>query len=220
MTTAVAHRRSPSRCSHRRSVVARTSSLAQPLGAAGLVVILAMVFAARLRAVGRRPTIRSRSTSARCWSAPSLEHWFGTDAFGRDVLSRIIYGARTALAIGFISSFVGCTARRRDRHGVGLFRRADRPRHPALHRHPAVLSDHRAGAGRGGRARQMAGARRRPEPDLRHRHPDRAEGRARRALLGARDPRDALYRRGAHRRLHAQRASSSATWCRTSWRRS
>ncbi len=37
----------------------------------------------------------------------------GTDAFGRDILSRMIYGARTALAIGLISSLFGCIARRR-----------------------------------------------------------------------------------------------------------
>jgi peptide/nickel transport system permease protein len=41
--------------------------------------------------------------------APSLDHPFGTDAFGRDILTRIIYGARTALTIGFLSSFIGCT---------------------------------------------------------------------------------------------------------------
>ncbi len=40
---------------------------------------------------------------------PSLVHPFGTDDFGRDILSRIMYGARTALAIGFTSSFLGCT---------------------------------------------------------------------------------------------------------------
>jgi peptide/nickel transport system permease protein len=40
---------------------------------------------------------------------PSFEHFCGTDAFGRDVFSRIIYGARTALAIGFLSSFGGST---------------------------------------------------------------------------------------------------------------
>ena len=39
---------------------------------------------------------------ARCWRGPRPEHWLGTDSFGRDVLSRIIYGARTALAIGFL----------------------------------------------------------------------------------------------------------------------
>jgi len=31
---------------------------------------------------------------------PSPEHWLGTDQFGRDVLSRIIYGARTSLLLG------------------------------------------------------------------------------------------------------------------------
>jgi peptide/nickel transport system permease protein len=41
---------------------------------------------------------------------PGAEHWLGTDSFGRDVASRIIHGARTALAIGFIASFLGCTA--------------------------------------------------------------------------------------------------------------
>ena len=39
--------------------------------------------------------------------APSETHWLGTDSYGRDVLSRIIYGARTALAVGFLSSLTG-----------------------------------------------------------------------------------------------------------------
>jgi peptide/nickel transport system permease protein len=38
---------------------------------------------------------------------PSWEHWCGTDAYGRDILSRLIYGSRTAMIIGFTSSFVG-----------------------------------------------------------------------------------------------------------------
>lgn len=33
-------------------------------------------------------------------ATPSLEHWLGTDAFGRDVLTRIMYGGRATLAIG------------------------------------------------------------------------------------------------------------------------
>jgi peptide/nickel transport system permease protein len=35
--------------------------------------------------------------------APSLAHWAGTDSFGRDVLSRIIHGARIALVVGVVS---------------------------------------------------------------------------------------------------------------------
>jgi len=44
--------------------------------------------------------------------APSAEHWFGTDDFGRDILSRVIYGARISLWVGFLavvgSIIVGC----------------------------------------------------------------------------------------------------------------
>lgn len=42
---------------------------------------------------------------------PSSEHWLGTDQFGRDTFSRLLYGARTALVVGFascaIAAFVG-----------------------------------------------------------------------------------------------------------------
>src|SRR5262249_44643771 len=41
---------------------------------------------------------------------PSAAHWLGTDSFGRDVLSRLIYGSRTALIVGFGAAFVGATA--------------------------------------------------------------------------------------------------------------
>ncbi|TMC73890.1 MAG: ABC transporter permease, partial [Chloroflexi bacterium] len=40
---------------------------------------------------------------------PSLQHLLGTDPFGRDVFTRIVYGSRTALLVGFTASFVGCT---------------------------------------------------------------------------------------------------------------
>lgn len=37
---------------------------------------------------------------------PSKLHWFGTDTFGRDLLSSIIYGARISLSIGIITTFI------------------------------------------------------------------------------------------------------------------
>src|SRR3989338_7866321 len=35
--------------------------------------------------------------------APSIQHWFGTDDLGRDVLARLIYGSRVSLSVGFVA---------------------------------------------------------------------------------------------------------------------
>ena len=82
--------------------------LVQPLGAAGLGFILLMVLCALFAPIVT-PYDPLTVDYATMLAPPSWEHWVGTDSFGRDVLSRIIYGARTALAIGFIASFLGST---------------------------------------------------------------------------------------------------------------
>jgi peptide/nickel transport system permease protein len=40
-------------------------------------------------------------------AAPSAVHWLGTDELGRDVLTRVIYGARTSLTVGFVVVLLG-----------------------------------------------------------------------------------------------------------------
>ena len=40
---------------------------------------------------------------------PSIDHWFGTDDFGRDILSRIVYGSRISLRIGLIAISLALT---------------------------------------------------------------------------------------------------------------
>jgi peptide/nickel transport system permease protein len=80
----------------------------QPLGAASFVVIFIMMFAG-IFAEYVSPYNPLDIDFASILAAPSWEHWGGTDAFGRDILSRIIYGSRTALVIGFTSSFLGST---------------------------------------------------------------------------------------------------------------
>jgi peptide/nickel transport system permease protein len=78
----------------------------QPLGAISFVVIVAMMFAG-IFAEWVAPYDPLNIDFAGILAPPSWEHWTGTDAFGRDTFSRIIYGARTALIIGFCSSFLG-----------------------------------------------------------------------------------------------------------------
>jgi peptide/nickel transport system permease protein len=81
----------------------------RPLGTAGAVLILVMVFAAAFADV-IAPYDPVKTNFADFLKPPSGEHLLGTDNFGRDIFSRIIFGARTALLVGFTASFVGCTA--------------------------------------------------------------------------------------------------------------
>ena len=80
----------------------------KPLGAGGAVIILAMLFVA-LVARALAPYDPYLGDYSLQFARPSADHWFGTDEFGRDVMTRIMYGARIALFVGFTASFAGCT---------------------------------------------------------------------------------------------------------------
>ena len=81
----------------------------QPLGAGGLFIVLAMIFMAVFAEF-----LTSYDPELNAFEImhipPGAEHWLGTDQFGRDILSRIIFGARTALFVGFVAAFVGATS--------------------------------------------------------------------------------------------------------------
>jgi peptide/nickel transport system permease protein len=79
-----------------RRLVARRGAM---LGLAAIVLfVLLAIFA---------PLVAPYDPAAQSWTlvrkAPTLAHWFGTDDVGRDVLSRIIYGARASLLAGVVS---------------------------------------------------------------------------------------------------------------------
>ncbi len=92
------------------SLLARAWDLCrrQPLGAFGALMVLVTIFLAVFANV-----LTPYDPEAASWehqlTAPNAQFPFGTDHFGRDILTRIIYGARTALFVGFTASFVGAT---------------------------------------------------------------------------------------------------------------
>jgi peptide/nickel transport system permease protein len=79
--------------------------LARRAAAFGLAIIATFVLVALAA-----PLIAPQDPLATSWSAvrkaPSAAHWFGTDEIGRDVLSRVIYGARASLLAGVVSVLI------------------------------------------------------------------------------------------------------------------
>ena len=72
-----------------------------------MIVLLILVFAAIFADV-IAPYDYAQQDYTALHQTPSLKHIFGTDNTGRDIFSRIIYGARTSLVVGFVSLAVGC----------------------------------------------------------------------------------------------------------------
>jgi peptide/nickel transport system permease protein len=93
-----------------KSLLARVWDLCrrQPLGAFGALMVLMTIFLAVFANV-----LTPYDPEAASWehqlTAPNAQFLMGTDHFGRDILTRIIYGARTALFVGFTAASVGAT---------------------------------------------------------------------------------------------------------------
>jgi peptide/nickel transport system permease protein len=88
------------------------SRVAGVLGRRGRIP--AAVLVALLLVAAAAPIVAPRSPEAldlaNRRAAPSLTHWFGTDELGRDVLTRVLYGARVTLAVGLLSALVAAAA--------------------------------------------------------------------------------------------------------------
>ncbi len=80
----------------------------RPLGAAGAAVVIILILMALFANV-IAPYNPVAVDFGAMLSRPNAAHWLGTDAFGRDVLTRLIYGSRTALMVGFGAAVIGAT---------------------------------------------------------------------------------------------------------------
>jgi peptide/nickel transport system permease protein len=78
----------------------------QPLGLLGLVLIVVLLLAGTFaNQVAPYDPLETRFDAL--LQAPSAQHWFGTDGYGRDIFSRIVHGARPALLLGLSTALIG-----------------------------------------------------------------------------------------------------------------
>ncbi len=80
----------------------------KPLGALGGLVILALVLTAVFADALATPD-PIRTDAEHTPAQPTRSHWLGTDNLGRDIYSRIVYGARVSLMVGLGATLLGAT---------------------------------------------------------------------------------------------------------------
>ena len=72
----------------------------------GLIVLLFIVLLAVFCPFFSPYPYDGMGTEVNC--GPSAAHWFGTDALGRDLFTRVLYGIRISLFVGFVSTLINC----------------------------------------------------------------------------------------------------------------
>ena len=82
--------------------------LRSPPGVVGLVIVLSLVVVALL-ASWIAPFDPLQMGAGKRLTPPGPGHWFGTDEFGRDLLSRVVHGTRLTLRIGLIAVGISLT---------------------------------------------------------------------------------------------------------------
>lgn len=81
----------------------------KPLGAFGAVFVIILLLMAAVPGLFPNTGNPDANSIVNRFQGPSAEHWFGTDQFGRDLYTRIIYGARTSILIGTLVVLVSAT---------------------------------------------------------------------------------------------------------------
>jgi peptide/nickel transport system permease protein len=78
----------------------------KPLGTIGAFLLFSFIFIAIFA-----PWLATHDPDLNNYRArvkpPSAEHWFGTDNFGRDIYSRVVYGARISMYVGILATLIG-----------------------------------------------------------------------------------------------------------------
>lgn len=90
------------RNSNGQAAMALRSMKKNKMAMAGLAILILLVFIA-IFADFIAPYSYEQQNLQEAYQSPSMKHFFGTDEFGRDIFSRIIYGSRISLIIGFVS---------------------------------------------------------------------------------------------------------------------
>ncbi|PYS34439.1 MAG: ABC transporter permease, partial [Acidobacteria bacterium] len=86
-------------------------------GTIGIVIIMVFVLVAIFAPWIAMHDVGATNLSMR-YMGPSAGHWFGTDSTGRDIFSRVVFGARISLEVGitvvtvsaFVGTFIGAVA--------------------------------------------------------------------------------------------------------------
>ena len=82
---------------------------ARPASAVGVTIVLVFVFVAMFGPL-IAPYGPTQQIASAARQPPSVTHWFGTDRLGRDVFSRVVYGARDILALAGLGTLLAVVA--------------------------------------------------------------------------------------------------------------
>lgn len=99
----------PMRCDESAELITRPGPWqrlkANKLAVLGMIIVCIMIVAAII-GPWLSPYTYAQQNLLEANQGPSASHWFGTDTLGRDLYTRVLYGARISLAVGFVAAAI------------------------------------------------------------------------------------------------------------------